>query len=190
MLLGSLVHLILCPLEITLWDHTRDHSQRLLQVYWWHICSARCSNTYTSVYSSRLRYGSQYMFDSLAPQRLLSETTPKTTPGILVTYMLSNILQLAPVYCSRLRVSSILKVWVPYMLLDSLARLLRPLPSGCLLVGRPTQLIYISDIYLLSWWWEPPIYRGGVNEMRLPHTRWSTQKYKYEWQRSSSWAIN
>ena len=26
-------------------------------------------------------------------------------------------------------------------------------------VGRPTQLIHISDIYLLSWRWEPPI--GG-----------------------------
>ena len=35
------------------------------------------------------------------------------------------------------------------------------------LVGRPTQLIYISDIYF-----------------------WSTQKYKYEEQRSSCWAIN
>ena len=34
------------------------------------------------------------------------------------------------------------------------------------LVGRPTQLIFISDIHLLK------------------------EKYKYEWQRSSSWAIN
>ena len=41
--------------------------------------------------------------------------------------------------------------------------------SGSSVVGRPTQLIYISDIYLL---------------------RWSTQKYKYEEQRSSCWAIN
>ena len=32
--------------------------------------------------------------------------------------------------------------------------------SSPILVGRPTQLIYISDIYLLSWRWGPPI--GGV----------------------------
>ena len=31
----------------------------------------------------------------------------------------------------------------------------------------------------------PPSYMGSQ-----PPTRWSTQKYKYEWQRSSSWAIN
>ena len=30
-----------------------------------------------------------------------------------------------------------------------------------------------------------PLYMGSQ-----PPTRWSTQKYKYEWQRSSSWAIN
>ena len=46
--------------------------------------------------------------------------------------------------------------------------------SSPILVGRPTQLIYISDIYLLSWRWGPPI---GVNEMRLLHI-------------SSCWAIN
>ena len=32
--------------------------------------------------------------------------------------------------------------------------------SGDDVVGRPTQLIYISDIYLLGWRWGPPI--GGV----------------------------